>query len=47
MSTAQSEKEFMSAARDLQSVIHKGVTIAQTRAAKAGAPAVADPLGIR
>jgi hypothetical protein len=49
MSTAQSEKEFISAARDLQSVIRKGVATAQARAAKSGISAapVADPLGIR
>lgn len=36
MSTSQSEKEFMSAARDLQEVIRKGVANAQTRASRSG-----------
>lgn len=51
MSTSQSEKEFKTAARDLQEIIRKGVATAQARAAKAGISAVpaaaADPLGIR
>jgi hypothetical protein len=49
MSLAQDEKEFMAAARDLQSVIRTGVKIARSRAAKTGAPAAldADPLGLR
>jgi hypothetical protein len=34
MSTSQSEKEFMAAARDLQDVIRKGVQTAQTRAGR-------------
>ena len=43
MSIAQSEKEFMSAARDLQEVIRKGVANAQSRATRTGgaAPAAA------
>lgn len=42
MSTSQSEKEFLSAARDLQEVIRKGVANAQRKAATGGgAPAAA------
>lgn len=51
MSLAQSEPEFISAARDLQDVIRKGVKNAQTRTLRSGvvAPtgATSDPLGIR
>lgn len=36
MSLAQSEKEFMAAARDLQDVVRKGVANAKNRAAQAG-----------
>jgi hypothetical protein len=42
MSTSTDEKEFIRAAMDLQDVIRKGVTNAQTRASRsggAGAPA--------
>jgi hypothetical protein len=42
MSTSQSEKEFMAAARDLQEVIRKGVANAQTRASRSGAAAPAN-----
>jgi hypothetical protein len=34
MALAQSEREFVSAARDLQEVVRKGVANAQTRAAR-------------
>jgi len=37
MSLAQSEKEFMAAARDLQDVVRKGVANAKNRAAQTGA----------
>ena len=53
MSIAQSEKEFIAAARDLQEVIRKGVMIAQRKAAQPAQPSPApkgakeDPLGIR
>lgn len=49
MSTSQSEQEFKTAARDLQAIIRKGVSAAQARAARTGAPAapIADPLEIR
>ena len=53
MSIAQSEKEFVAAARDLQEVIRKGVMIAQRKAAQPAQPSPApkgakeDPLGIR
>jgi hypothetical protein len=36
MSLAQSEKEFISAARDLQEVVRKGVANAQSRASRSG-----------
>lgn len=36
MALAQSEREFVSAARDLQEVVRKGVANAQTRAARSG-----------
>lgn len=53
MSIAQSEKEFVAAARDLQEVIRKGVMTAQRRVQMSSAPTSsssggqADPLGIR
>ena len=51
MSLAQSEPEFISAARDLQDIIRKGVKNAQTRTLRSNvtAPtgAASDPLGIR
>lgn len=43
MSLAQSEKEFVRAAMDLQNVIRKGVANAQSRAARAGGAAPAAP----
>lgn len=43
MALAQSEKEFVSAARDLQEVVRKGVTNAQRKAAGSAAPAPASP----
>lgn len=43
MSIAQSEKEFMSAARDLQEVIRKGVANAQRKATTGGAAPAAAP----
>lgn len=43
MSIATDEKEFMSAARDLQDVIRKGVANAQRRAAGMGAAPAASP----
>ncbi len=39
MSTSQSEGEFIKAARDLQEIIRKGVTNAQTRATRSGGAA--------
>lgn len=39
MALAQSEREFVSAARDLQEVVRKGVANAQTRAARSGGAA--------
>ena len=53
MSIAQSEKEFVAAARDLQEVIRKGVMTAQRRVQMSSSPTSsssggqADPLGIR
>ena len=53
MSIAQSEKEFIAAARDLQEVIRKGVMTAQRRVQMSSSPTSgtrgeqADPLGIR
>ena len=41
MSTSQSEKEFMAAARDLQEVVRKGVANAQARASRSGGAAPA------
>ena len=43
MSLAQSEKEFMAAARDLQDVVRKGVANAKTRAAQAPSSAASSP----
>lgn len=43
MSTSQSEREFMAAARDLQEVIRKGVANAQRKAAGGGAAPAAAP----
>lgn len=43
MSIAQSEKEFVSAARDLQAVIRKGVANAQFRATRSGGVTPAAP----
>jgi hypothetical protein len=45
MSLAQSEKEFMAAARDLQDVVRKGVANAKTRAAQAPSSAASPPAG--
>ncbi len=53
MSIAQSEKEFIAAARDLQEVIRKGVMTAQRKLQMSSSPTSsssggqADPLGIR
>jgi len=43
MALAQSEREFVSAARDLQEVVRKGVANAQTRAARSGGAAPVSP----
>ena len=43
MSTSQSEKEFMAAARDLQEVVRKGVANAQARASRSGGAPGAAP----
>jgi hypothetical protein len=47
MSISTDEKEFMTAARDLQKIIRTGIATAQARAARAGVPAAPDPLGLR
>lgn len=47
MSLAQSEKEFVSAARDLQDVIRRGVANARTKAAGLGANKPAAPAGVK
>jgi len=44
MSLAQSEKEFMAAARDFQDVVRKGAANAQNRASQAGATPNVDAL---
>lgn len=44
MNLAQSEKEFMAAARDFQDVVRKGATNAQKRASQAGATPNVDAL---
>lgn len=43
MSLAQSEKEFVAAARDLQDVVRKGVANAKTRASQAPSSAASSP----
>ena len=42
MSTAQSEKEFKTAARDFQNVLRKGIAKAKAKLGNAGAPATAN-----